>query len=116
MTGKWNLGRLAAIGGLTASTALLTGLGPVHADELADLRANQQLLQQRIDQLAQMQAQAPPAPGTQGGVNYYGGGFDPKLHLFVANVNNLFQPMRVVKKPDGTYANNYGTVYKLTPS
>ena len=36
-------------------------------------------------------------PGTQGGVNYYGGSFDPKLHLFVANVNNLFQPMRVVK-------------------
>src|SRR6476659_4882633 len=23
-------------------------------------------------------------PGTQGGVNYYGGSFDPKLHLFVA--------------------------------
>jgi quinoprotein glucose dehydrogenase len=47
-------------------------------------------------------------PGTQGGVNYYGGSFDPKLHLFVANVNNLFQPDRVVKKPDGTYVNNYG--------
>jgi quinoprotein glucose dehydrogenase len=49
-------------------------------------------------------------PGTQGGVNYYGGSFDPKLHLFVANVNNLFQPMRVAQKPDGTYANNYGVV------
>jgi len=49
-------------------------------------------------------------PGTQGGVNYYGGSYDPKLHLFVANVNNLFQPMRVAKKPDGTYANNYGVV------
>jgi quinoprotein glucose dehydrogenase len=47
-------------------------------------------------------------PGTQGGVNYYGGSYDPKLHLFVANVNNLFQPMRVVKKADGTYVNNYG--------
>jgi len=47
-------------------------------------------------------------PGTQGGVNYYGGSFDPKLHLFVANVNNLFQPDRVAKKPDGTYVNNYG--------
>ena len=67
MTGKWNLGRLAAIGGLTAAAALLTGLGPVRADELADLRANQLLLQQRIDQLAQMQAQAPPPPGTTGG-------------------------------------------------
>jgi quinoprotein glucose dehydrogenase len=49
-------------------------------------------------------------PGTQGGVNYYGGSYDPKLHLFVANVNNLFQPMRVVKRPDGTFANNYGVV------
>ncbi|MGA8760332.1 MAG: DcaP family trimeric outer membrane transporter [Stellaceae bacterium] len=67
MTGKWNLGRLAGIGGLTAAAALLTGLGPVRADELADLRANQLLLQQRIDQLAQMQAQAPPPPGTAGG-------------------------------------------------
>jgi quinoprotein glucose dehydrogenase len=49
-------------------------------------------------------------PGTQGGVNYYGGSYDPKLHLFVANVNNLFQPMRVAKRPDGTFANNYGVV------
>ena len=49
-------------------------------------------------------------PGTQGGVNYYGGSYDPKLHLFVANVNNLFQPMRVVKRPDGTFANNYGVL------
>jgi quinoprotein glucose dehydrogenase len=49
-------------------------------------------------------------PGTQGGVNYYGGSFDPKLHLFVANVNNLFQPMHVEKRPDGTFANTYGVV------
>jgi quinoprotein glucose dehydrogenase len=49
-------------------------------------------------------------PGTQGGVNFYGGSFDPKLHLFVANVNNLFQPMHVVKKPDGTFVNDYGVL------
>jgi quinoprotein glucose dehydrogenase len=49
-------------------------------------------------------------PGTQGGVNFYGGSYDPKLHLFVANVNNLFQPMHVVKKPDGTFANDYGVL------
>jgi hypothetical protein len=45
--------RLAAIGSLTATIALLTGLSAAKADELADLRANQELLQRRIDQLAQ---------------------------------------------------------------
>jgi quinoprotein glucose dehydrogenase len=48
-------------------------------------------------------------PGTQGGVNYYGGSFDPKLRLFVVNVNNLFQPMHVTLK-DGRYVNDYGVV------
>ena len=48
---------LAAIGGLTAAVVVLAGLPAARADELADLRANQQLLQQRIDQLAQAQAQ-----------------------------------------------------------
>jgi hypothetical protein len=46
-------GGLAAIGGLTATIALLTGFSAAKADELADLRANQELLQRRIDQLAQ---------------------------------------------------------------
>ena len=46
-----NLRKLAAIG-FIAVAALLTGLGRAGADELSDLRANQQLLQQRIDQLA----------------------------------------------------------------
>ena len=41
-------------------------------------------------------------PGTQGGVNYYGGAFDPRLGLYIANVNNLAQPMRIVKNPDGS--------------
>jgi DcaP outer membrane protein len=63
MTRKRNLGNLAVIGGLTTAAALLTGLSAAHADELADLRANQQLLQLRIDQLAQAQAQAMPAAG-----------------------------------------------------
>lgn len=45
-------------------------------------------------------------PGTQGGVNYYGGAFDPKLGLFVVNVNNLGQPMRIVRNPDGSYSNS----------
>ncbi len=61
------IGTLAAIGGMAAVIALLTGLPAARADELADLRANQQLLQQRIDQLAQAVAQAPPLPGAAGG-------------------------------------------------
>jgi porin-like protein/outer membrane DcaP-like protein len=60
-----NIGRVTALGGVTAAIAVLTGLPEVSADELADLRANQELLQRRIDQLAQAQ---PPAPGgTPGG-------------------------------------------------
>jgi hypothetical protein len=60
-------GTLAAIAGLTATIALLTGLPTASADELADLRANQELLQRRIDQLAQ--AGIPPSrisPGIPG--------------------------------------------------
>jgi len=60
MIRKRNIGSVAAIGGLTAAIALLTGLPAASADELADLRANQELLQRRIDQLAQ-QAQLPPS-------------------------------------------------------
>ncbi|HUC09060.1 MAG TPA: DcaP family trimeric outer membrane transporter [Stellaceae bacterium] len=70
MTKAQSIASLAAIGGLTAVIALQTGLPAAQADELADLRANQQLLQARIDQLAQAQAQAgvsgPPAPLTGG--------------------------------------------------
>src|SRR5215472_17259221 len=65
MTTKRNIGRAAALGGLTAVTALLTGLPAASADELADLRANQELLQRRIDQLAQ--AQLPASGGAPGG-------------------------------------------------
>jgi quinoprotein glucose dehydrogenase len=45
-------------------------------------------------------------PGTMGGVNYYGGAFDPKLGLFVVNVNNLGQPMRIIRNQDGSYSNS----------
>ncbi len=63
MTRAQGIGSLAAIGGLTAMIALQTGLPAARADELQDLvaqqqqmLANQQLLQQRIDQLAKTQA------------------------------------------------------------
>jgi Porin subfamily len=55
MTRAQGIGTLAAIGGLTAMIALQTGLPSARADELQDLIANQQLLQQRIDQLAKAQ-------------------------------------------------------------
>jgi quinoprotein glucose dehydrogenase len=47
-----------------------------------------------------------PMPGTQGGVNYYGGAFDPKSGLFIVNVNNLAQPMRIIRQADGSYINS----------
>ncbi len=61
MTRKRNIVSVAAIGGLSAAIASLTGLPAASADELADLRANQELLQKRIDQLSQ--APPPGAPG-----------------------------------------------------
>src|SRR5579872_7171898 len=45
-------GVVAALGSGTAALAMLTGLAGARADELSDLRLNQQLLSQRIDQLA----------------------------------------------------------------
>jgi quinoprotein glucose dehydrogenase len=58
-------------------------------------------------------------PGPQGGVNYYGGAYDPALGLFVANVNNLGQPMRIIRNPDGSYSNSgplAGTVRFWNPA
>jgi Porin subfamily/DcaP outer membrane protein len=74
---------LTTIGGLTATLALLTGLPHTNADELADLRAmqsslrdNQELLQRRIDQLAQTapRLMRPGEPGPSG-VAMIGGSF-----------------------------------------
>src|SRR5437764_12280488 len=69
MTKKRNIGTVAALGGLTAAVALITALPSARADELGDLRANQELLQRRIDQLAQVPPPgAPPGgPGGSGG-------------------------------------------------
>src|SRR5258708_9579311 len=55
MIKTWKLGAAAGMGGITAAIALLTGLPSARADEVSDLRANQELLQRRIDQLAQAQ-------------------------------------------------------------
>jgi hypothetical protein len=61
-------GSIAAIGGVTATVGLLTALPPAKADELADLKANQELLQRRIEQLAQ----AVPRGGGAAGRAVYG--------------------------------------------
>jgi quinoprotein glucose dehydrogenase len=45
-------------------------------------------------------------PGTQGGVNFSGGAFDPAQGLFVVNVNNLAQPMRIMPDATGGYTNS----------
>ena len=45
-------------------------------------------------------------PGPAGGINFWGASYDPKLHLFVSNTNNIFQPMRLILRPDGTWINS----------
>src|SRR5262245_13874985 len=82
-------GTLAAIGGLTAAIALLTGLPAASADELADLRANQELLQRRIDQLAQ-QAQLPPTKAYPGPSGAYGAEPIPGQALIAAASRGRF--------------------------
>jgi hypothetical protein len=65
MTRTHGIGTVAAIGALTAAVALLTGLPAASADEVSELRTQMELLQRRIDQLAQL----PPTkafPGTPG--------------------------------------------------
>ena len=65
MTG-WKIGTIAALGGGTMALAMLAGAGSARADELTDLRSNQELLSQRVDQLAQG---LNPGAGNQFSVN-----------------------------------------------
>jgi len=62
-------GRAAAAASLgwAVPVFLLCCGGIAGADELADLRANQELLQRRIDQLAQVPPRGPPPGGDPGG-------------------------------------------------
>jgi hypothetical protein len=50
---------------------LLAGASGAQADELVDLRANQELLRQRLEQLAQELPDAPGGPGTAVGVGTF---------------------------------------------
>jgi len=63
MSGKRGAGFTPAIGWTLPGLLLVTGLSTAHADELADLRANQELLQRRVDQLAQAGPATGPGPG-----------------------------------------------------
>src|SRR5256886_17415431 len=56
-------GIVPVIGWTLPAFVFATGLSAARADELADLRANQELLQRRIDQLAQAGPGTFPAPG-----------------------------------------------------
>src|ERR1700687_2187714 len=61
MSWKRNAAIMAGSGGVISVAALLAGVPSAKADELADLRANQELLQQRLDQLAQAGPSTGPA-------------------------------------------------------
>jgi porin-like protein len=63
MSWKRNAAITAVSGGVISVVALLAGVPSAKADELADLRANQELLQQRLDQLAQVPPGGPPTTG-----------------------------------------------------
>src|SRR5204863_275473 len=66
MSGRRGAGIVPVIGWTLPAFVLATGLSAAGADELADLRANQELLQRRIDQLAQAQAAPGPPPSGPG--------------------------------------------------
>src|ERR1700724_1520353 len=63
MSGKRRVGLVPVIGWSLPVFVLATGLSAAHADELADLRANQELLQRRVDELAQTGPSTGPGPG-----------------------------------------------------
>jgi quinoprotein glucose dehydrogenase len=45
-------------------------------------------------------------PGPAGGINFWGPAYDPELHLFISNTSNIFQPMRLIQREDGSYVNS----------
>ena len=64
MSGKRNAGLMPVLGWSLPVFVLATGLSTTAwADELSDLRANQELLQRRVDQLAQAGPSVGPGPG-----------------------------------------------------
>src|SRR5436190_21177848 len=68
MSRRRGAGIVPVIGWTLPAFVLATGLSSARADELADLRANQELLQRRVDQLAQVPPPPPPGGGAGGPV------------------------------------------------
>jgi hypothetical protein len=79
---KRNAAITAVSGGVISVVALLAGVSSAKADELADLRANQELLQQRLDQLSQ----AGPSTGPSGSI---GVGSFPRSFLIPGTETSL---------------------------
>ena len=50
-------------------------------------------------------------PGSLGGIDYGGGAFDPKLGLYITNVNSLASPQQLAKQADGSWGLARGYVY-----
>src|SRR5690349_3812707 len=78
MTRKWTVGTRATLSGLTAAAALVAAQPAAQADDGVDLRTNQELVQRRIDQLAQNVGAGPVLAPTEGGpvgVQMLGGSF-----------------------------------------
>lgn len=96
--------------------AMTEPLAPMKVELYHDLPEHSAWCKAYVDDnhmLLAQQPYTPPAfnrysvnlPGTHGGVNWAGGAFDPADGLFVVNVNNLGQPMRIVSDDAGGYAN-----------
>src|SRR5213078_3768858 len=68
MSRRRGAGIVPAIGWSLPVFVLATGLSTARADEIGDLRANQELLQRRVDQLAQVPPPPPPGGGPGGPV------------------------------------------------
>lgn len=50
-------------------------------------------------------------PGSLGGVDWGGGSFDPKLGLYIVNINGLGSPQQLSLQPDGTWGLKSGYAY-----
>jgi hypothetical protein len=92
MTRKPYRSSVGAIGGFGAAIVLLSALPSARADELADLRANQELLQKRIDQLSQVPQGVSPGPAAAApsgpGLPVVGGSF-PRSFLIPGTDTSL---------------------------